>query len=75
MDVRQNLVSWIDRHLFPHHLYLDVPDHNVRDPVQRAAAGDVVQRALHRRRHAYERDRVCRRRNELVLISTSMQHV
>jgi predicted acyltransferase len=32
MDVRQNLVSWIDRHLFPHHLYRDVPDHNVRDP-------------------------------------------
>jgi len=32
MDVRQNLVSWIDRHLFPHHLYRDVPDHNLRDP-------------------------------------------
>jgi predicted acyltransferase len=32
MDVRQNLVSWIDRELFPHHLYRDVPDHNVRDP-------------------------------------------
>lgn len=32
MDVRQNLVSWIDRQLFPYHLYLDVPDHNVRDP-------------------------------------------
>jgi len=32
MDVRQNLVSWIDRGLFPHHLYRDVPDHNVRDP-------------------------------------------
>ena len=32
MDVRQNLVSWIDRQLFPHHLYRDVPDHNVRDP-------------------------------------------
>src|SRR5690242_2246314 len=30
MDVRQNLVSWIDRHLFPHHLYRDLPDHNVR---------------------------------------------
>jgi len=32
MDVRQNLVSWFDRQLFPHHLYRDVPDHNVRDP-------------------------------------------
>jgi predicted acyltransferase len=32
MDVRQNLVSWIDRGLLPHHLYRDVPDHNVRDP-------------------------------------------
>ena len=32
MDARQNLVSWIDRQLFPHHLYRDVPDHNVRDP-------------------------------------------
>ena len=32
MDVRQNLVSWVDRHVFPHHLYRDVPDHNVRDP-------------------------------------------
>ena len=32
MDVRQNLVSWIDRQLFPHHLYRDRPDHNVRDP-------------------------------------------
>jgi predicted acyltransferase len=32
MDVRQNLVSWIDRHVFPYHLYLEAPDHNVRDP-------------------------------------------
>ena len=32
MNVSQNLVSWIDRQLFPHHLYRDVPDHNVRDP-------------------------------------------
>jgi predicted acyltransferase len=32
MDVRQNLVSWIDRQLFPYHLYRDVPDHNLRDP-------------------------------------------
>ena len=32
MDVQQNLVSWIDRQVFPHHLYLDRPDHNVRDP-------------------------------------------
>jgi predicted acyltransferase len=32
MDVRQNMVSWVDRQLFPHHLYRDVPDHNVRDP-------------------------------------------
>src|SRR6266568_3827390 len=32
MDMSQNLVSWIDRHLFPFHLYLYSPDHNVRDP-------------------------------------------
>jgi predicted acyltransferase len=32
LDVRQNLVSWLDRQIFPHHLYRDVPDHNVRDP-------------------------------------------
>jgi predicted acyltransferase len=32
LDVRQNLVSWIDRQLFPYHLYRDIPDHNVRDP-------------------------------------------
>jgi predicted acyltransferase len=32
MDQSQNLVSWLDRHIFPYHLYLDYPDHNVRDP-------------------------------------------
>jgi predicted acyltransferase len=32
MDMSQNLVSWIDRHVFPYHLYLYPPDHNVRDP-------------------------------------------
>jgi predicted acyltransferase len=32
MDVSQNMVSWVDRELFPHHLYRDLPDHNVRDP-------------------------------------------
>jgi predicted acyltransferase len=32
MDVRQNIVSWVDRQLFPHHLYRDAPDHNLRDP-------------------------------------------
>ena len=32
MDVRQNLVSWLDRQLFPYHLYRDAPDHNLRDP-------------------------------------------
>jgi predicted acyltransferase len=32
MDQTQNLVSWIDRHVFPYHLYLYAPDHNVRDP-------------------------------------------
>jgi predicted acyltransferase len=32
MDVRQNLVSWLDRQLFPYHLYRDAPEHNVRDP-------------------------------------------
>jgi predicted acyltransferase len=32
MDQSQNLVSWIDRQVFPYHLYLDAPDHNLRDP-------------------------------------------
>ncbi len=32
MDQTQNLVSWIDRYIFPYHLYLFAPDHNVRDP-------------------------------------------
>jgi len=32
MDMNQNLVSWLDRHVFPHHLYLYYPDHNGRDP-------------------------------------------
>ncbi len=32
LDMDRNLVSWIDQHLFPHHLYLYAPDHNVRDP-------------------------------------------
>ncbi len=32
MDMTRNLVSWLDRSLFAHHLYLDYPDHNVRDP-------------------------------------------
>jgi predicted acyltransferase len=32
MDMTQNLVSWVDRLLFPYHLYLDPPLHNVRDP-------------------------------------------
>jgi predicted acyltransferase len=32
MDIRMNLVSWLDRLIMPHHLYLDYPDHNVRDP-------------------------------------------
>lgn len=32
MDMTQNLTSWLDRLVFPHHLYLYSPDHNVRDP-------------------------------------------
>ncbi len=34
MDQNLNLVSWIDRHLFPGHLYLpwNPPTHDVRDP-------------------------------------------
>ncbi|HEY1904293.1 MAG TPA: heparan-alpha-glucosaminide N-acetyltransferase domain-containing protein [Terracidiphilus sp.] len=32
MDMHMNLVSWLDRLLMPHHLYLDYPDHNMRDP-------------------------------------------
>jgi predicted acyltransferase len=32
MDKGMNLVSWLDRLLMPHHLYLEHPDHNLRDP-------------------------------------------
>jgi predicted acyltransferase len=32
MDISQNLVSWIDRQVFPYHLYLEPPLHNLRDP-------------------------------------------
>jgi predicted acyltransferase len=32
MDQSMNLVSWIDRLLMPHHLYLEAPTHNLRDP-------------------------------------------
>ena len=32
MDISQNMVSWIDRHVFPYHLYLEPPLHNLRDP-------------------------------------------
>lgn len=35
MDMTTNLVSWLDRHLLPHHLYLSFPgtsDYNWRDP-------------------------------------------
>ena len=32
LDMNRNMVSWVDQHLFPYHLYLYAPDHNVRDP-------------------------------------------
>lgn len=32
LDMNRNIVSWVDQHLFPYHLYLYAPDHNVRDP-------------------------------------------
>lgn len=32
MDRSLNLVSWLNRHIFPYHLYLDPPAHNLRDP-------------------------------------------
>ncbi|MGP8174604.1 MAG: acyltransferase family protein [Terracidiphilus sp.] len=32
MDRSMNLVSWLDRHIFPYHLYLDPPAYNLRDP-------------------------------------------
>lgn len=32
MDMTQNLTSWIDRGIFPHHLYLTWTEHNTRDP-------------------------------------------
>lgn len=32
MDISRNMTSWLDRQLFPYHLYLASPDHNLRDP-------------------------------------------
>lgn len=32
MDISRNLTSWLDRQLFPYHLYLAAPDHNLHDP-------------------------------------------
>jgi len=32
MDMTRNLVSWVDRGVFPNHLYLGWADHNTRDP-------------------------------------------
>jgi predicted acyltransferase len=32
MDMTRNLVSWIDRGVFPNHLYLGWDDHSTRDP-------------------------------------------
>ena len=32
LDPNQNLVAWLDRHIFPHHLYEDWITHNTRDP-------------------------------------------
>ncbi len=52
MDMRQNLVSWIDRQLFPYHLYRDLPDHNVRDP-----EGPAERPAGHRHRADGHADR------------------
>ncbi len=35
MDQTLNLTSWLDRHVMPHHLYLDWPGPNVLDPHNR----------------------------------------
>ena len=32
LDPDQNLVAWLDRHIFPYHLYEDWTTHNLRDP-------------------------------------------
>jgi predicted acyltransferase len=32
LDPDQNLTAWIDRQVFPHHLYEDAVTHNLRDP-------------------------------------------
>jgi predicted acyltransferase len=32
LDPNQNLVAWLDRHIFPNHLYEDWITHNTRDP-------------------------------------------
>jgi predicted acyltransferase len=32
LDPDQNLVAWLDRHIFPYHLYEDWITHNLRDP-------------------------------------------
>jgi predicted acyltransferase len=32
LDPNQNIVAWLDRHIFPYHLYEDWTTHNTRDP-------------------------------------------
>jgi predicted acyltransferase len=32
LDGQMNLVAWLDRHIFPYHLYEDWTTHNLRDP-------------------------------------------
>jgi predicted acyltransferase len=32
LDPNNNLVAWLDRHIFPYHLYEDWTTHNLRDP-------------------------------------------
>jgi predicted acyltransferase len=32
LDPNQNIVAWLDRHIFPNHLYEDWTTHNTRDP-------------------------------------------
>jgi len=32
LDPNQNIVAWLDRHIFPYHLYEDWTTHNLRDP-------------------------------------------
>ena len=75
MDMTQNLVSWIDRLVFPHHLYLYAPDHNVRDPEgllsDLPAIGTALLGVLDRLMAAFRQIRFFQRPNGLAVAALS----